>query len=232
MKNQRRFFVLAGPNGAGKTTFGLSFIPANIAVFNGDDVFAKLVLQFPDIEPERLKGGVPVALEKARDHAIAKKVDFAFETNFSSDLTLELINHFRKEGYLVNLIYFGIDSPLIAESRVKSRVSLGGHDVPSETIVFNYVEGVRRVKDCINIFDNVEFVATGTKVNLVATYSKTPAGYILFERGADWFDKHFKSMIEGLIAVRETKETLKKGIDVQKQGEGILKKQRKKGRRL
>jgi hypothetical protein len=48
------------------------------------------MIQYPQIEVERLAGGVAVALEKARDKAIADKANFAFESNFSNDMAIDI----------------------------------------------------------------------------------------------------------------------------------------------
>lgn len=194
-----RFFVIAGPNGAGKTTFGKLLIPSNVSIFNGDLILSELVKEYPDIDPEKLKGGVPVALEKARDKALFENKDFAFETNFSSDLSVELIKCFQKEGYKTHLIFFGIDDADFAESRVKTRVQFGGHDVPTETIKFNYQEGMKRVKDGMGIFDSATFISNNLIPTLVAYYQKSPLQYTLLEKEISWFNFYFKIAIEEVV---------------------------------
>jgi predicted ABC-type ATPase len=110
MEGMPRFTIIAGPNGAGKSTVGHLFLPKDVVIFNGDLVFAELIRRNPHIDPQRLAGDVPAALEAARDIAISGRKDFAFETNFTSDLTLDLAGQFREAGYAVNLIYIGLDS--------------------------------------------------------------------------------------------------------------------------
>jgi predicted ABC-type ATPase len=198
MDRGRQFFIIAGPNGAGKTAFGKLFVPSGLIIFNGDSVFADLIKQYPDIDPERLKGGVPVALEKARDEALSQQKDFAFETNFSTDLILELIEIFQKAGYKINLIYFGLDNTDFAESRVKTRVYLAGHDVSSETIKFNYEEGLKRVKDSVSVFDSATFVSNHLKPTVVAHYEKSSLQYTLLYKEVAWFNLNFRSLIEGM----------------------------------
>jgi predicted ABC-type ATPase len=202
MTKGRQFFVIAGPNGAGKTAFGKLFVPSELVIFNGDLVFADLVKQYPNVHPERLKGGVPVALEKARDKALVEQKDFAFETNFSTDLTLELIEYLQKKEYKINLIYFGLDTIDFAESRVKTRISLGGHDVPSETIKSNYIEGIKRVKENIGIFDSATFVDNNLSPTVVAQYQKNPSQYVLLENEVVWFNLYFRSFVGEMMGDR------------------------------
>ncbi|MDB5025601.1 MAG: hypothetical protein JWP78_3356 [Mucilaginibacter sp.] len=51
-----QFVIIAGPNGASKSVFGHFHVPENTPVFNGDLVFAELMIQYPQIEVERLAG--------------------------------------------------------------------------------------------------------------------------------------------------------------------------------
>ncbi len=225
MAKELRFFIIAGPNGAGKTTLGRALVPADVSIFNGDLVFEQLCKQYPDIDPERLKGGVPVALEKARGAAMSEGKDFAFETNFSSDLTMDIANQFKERHYSVNLIYVGLDNPTIAASRVKTRVSLGGHNILFDTINFNFDEGIKRVKDQLQFFDTCSFFNSVPTFGLVASFGKESKDLILLDKSVTWFNQHFRLVLEG--------QTVNKKIDQSqkpKTEEQIIKRPRKKGR--
>ena len=65
-------------------------MPKGTHIFNGDLVYAELLQKYPDYYPEKLKGGVPSRLETERDEAIAQRRDFAFESNYSNDLAIEI----------------------------------------------------------------------------------------------------------------------------------------------
>lgn len=233
MSEGRMLYIVAGPNGAGKSTFGQAFVGSDVTIFNGDAVFAELCKKYPTIEPERLKGGVAVALEKARDEALAEKKGLAFETNFSSDLVIDLVGLFKKAGYSVNLIYFGLDNHEVSISRVHSRVALGGHDIPTETIRFNYDEGIGRIKNSIALFDKVEFVNTNPKPIVIATYVKDALNYSLFDQEATWFNQHFKPLLDKLIhdqnlLQRKKQQTQEKAQDK----DDVEKRSIRKGRRF
>ena len=139
------FFILAGPNGAGKSTNGHSLVSPSLPIFNGDLVFAELIKRYPDTEPARLQGGVAHALEEARDKAIALKADFAFESNYSSDMASEISQRFKEAGYKTTLVYFGLDSVKSSALRVTERNELGGHNVTPDVIKYNFDEGIKRV---------------------------------------------------------------------------------------
>jgi predicted ABC-type ATPase len=206
MAEEPRFFIIAGPNGAGKSTLGSALVPKDVQIFNGDLVFEQLCKQYPNIDPERLKGGVPMALEKARDTAILEESDFAFETNFSSNLTMDLAKQFKEKGYTINLIYVGLENTILAESRVKTRVKLGGHDIPSETINFNFNEGIKRVQNNLAFFDTSMFFNTVPTLEMVAFCDQRTQDFKLFGKSITWFNRHFKATLESLNPNKEIKQ--------------------------
>jgi len=67
---------------------------------------------------------------------------------------------FKNAGYETILVYFGLDTVESAAIRVHTRVRLGGHDVPLETIRFNMEEGIKRVVSNFHIFDRIFFADT------------------------------------------------------------------------
>lgn len=226
MAKEPRFFIIAGPNGAGKSTLCSALVPKDVQIFNGDLVFEQLCKQYPHIDPERLKGGVPMALEKARDIAISEESDFAFETNFSSDLTMDLAKQFKEKGYTINLIYVGLDNTIIAESRVKTRVKLGGHDIPSETINFNFDEGIKRVQNNLAFFDTSMFFNTVPTLGMVASCDQRTQGFKLFDKSITWFNRHFKATLESLNPNKGIKQSQnpivrQREIKHRKRGKGL-----------
>src|SRR5207248_3218786 len=123
-----------------------------------DQVLADLVKKYPGVATDRLHGGVAKVLEDARDAALAVKKDFAFESNYSSDLATEITTLFKDSGYQTTLIYFGLDNFKQSAARVRDRKMLGGHNVQPEVIQYNFEEGIRRVKKDFPLFDSIFFV--------------------------------------------------------------------------
>lgn len=122
-----QFTIIAGPNGAGKSLNGRDFIPYGVPIFDGDLVFKQLQEKYPHIEADRFGGRVTAALENERNKAIEAREHFAFESNFSNDMAVDITRLFKSAGYDVNLLYFGLDNILQSSLRVKTRVELGGH---------------------------------------------------------------------------------------------------------
>lgn len=224
-----QFYILGGPNGAGKSTVGHLHVIAGTHIFNGDLIYAALLERYPNYDPEKLKGGVPSQLEKDKAAALSQRKHFAFETNYSTDLAKELTQEFRINGYETTMIYFGIDDLESSLSRVKVRVSLGGHDVQLKDIAFNLTEGIVRVKKDIRLFDNVLFVDTSTvgKASVIASYRKDIGDHLILQEDVNWFNLNFKEqIIEMALRKKRALATLER-----LQAEEEIPTQKKQGRR-
>ena len=96
--------------------------------------------------------------------------DFAFETTLSTRSFVGLIRQAKDLGYNINLIYYWLDSTDLAIERVKTRVSEGGHHIPTDTIIRRYFAGLRNF---INLYrDKVDYWMlidnSGTEPELIA----------------------------------------------------------------
>ena len=141
-KNNPKIIVIAGCNGAGKSTiaphllrdsFGLKdFVNAD-TIAQGLSAFSPETVAF---EAGRLM------LKRLRDLA-EKKKSFAFETTLATRFYAKWISELKLKGFEFNLIFLWLESPELAHSRVKHRVSLGGHDIPKDVIYRRYFKGLR-----------------------------------------------------------------------------------------
>ena len=95
MKPRPEFTVIAGPNGAGKSRLCPYYI--HCKSFDGDLLAMNLRKEHPEWEERWIGGTVASTLQKQKDEAIASLKDFAFETNFSNDLILNMIHEFKKQ---------------------------------------------------------------------------------------------------------------------------------------
>lgn len=83
-----------------------------------------------------------VAADFIRKKLLEKRVSFSFETVMSSPDKVELLERARLLGYRTYLYYIATEDPEINIARVKSRVHLGGHDVPKDKIVSRYARSL------------------------------------------------------------------------------------------
>jgi predicted ABC-type ATPase len=101
-----------------------------------------------------------VASDFLRQKLIEQKTSFTLETVMSHSSKVDLLAQAQAAGYRTYLYFVATDDPAINISRVKSRVKLGGHDVPEDRIETRYHRSLNLLMDAIRhtnrayIFDN------------------------------------------------------------------------------
>jgi predicted ABC-type ATPase len=95
-----------------------------------------------------------------RQELLSEGKTFTFETVMSSPDKVSLLQKAQKAGYRTYLYYIATEDPEINISRVRSRVRLGGHEVPEDKIISRYARSLDLLLDAIRfsnrayIFDN------------------------------------------------------------------------------
>ncbi len=95
-------------------------------------------------------------------HSLAKRrVSFAFETTLSGRSYLGLLRKLKSEGYDIHVFFLWLKSVDLALSRIKERVSRGGHDVPEAVVrrrfdrsVENFLDPYGPLAKVWTLFDN------------------------------------------------------------------------------
>lgn len=142
--------VFAGPNGSGKSTFTELLRPP-FDYINADEI--KKYLKCSDMEAAVL------AWQQKEEH-IGQGKDFCFETVLSTERNLNLLKLAKTKGYFIRCYYVLTADPMINVLRIKSRVLLGGHDVPVEKVIERYhrclqlMKQVVEVSDVCHVYDN------------------------------------------------------------------------------
>jgi predicted ABC-type ATPase len=161
--NQKRMsnlYIIAGPNGSGKTTFVKKFLPSYAGCMhfvNADLIAAGLSPFSPEIAA--VKAG-KIMLEEI--HAYARQgSDFSFETTLAGKSYTKLLKALKKEGYRIHLYFLWLRNVDLALKRIAERVSMGGHDVPTDVVHRRFIRGphnlfhlYRPLLDSWIIFDN------------------------------------------------------------------------------
>ena len=111
--------------------------------------------------------------------------DFAFESTLSSRTFAPFLQTLKTRGYVVAVYYFSLTNAQLAVRRVKLRVSMGGHDVPSNVVkrrlgrsLSNFFNLYAPLADEWTLFDNSSSpqaltVAAKSANRLTVTETKT-----------------------------------------------------------
>ena len=143
-QKRMNLYIIAGCNGAGKTTASFTFLPEQLACrefVNADEIAAGL-------SPFNPEG---VALQAGRlmidriIHLLKEGETFAFETTLATRSYVKLIQQAQRRGYFVTLLFFSLSSPEQAVMRVQKRVSMGGHNIPTDVIYRRYEAGLQNL---------------------------------------------------------------------------------------
>lgn len=131
-KSPPRVVVFAGPNGAGKSTHADAILAAlGIEIFVNADYIAR-GLSGRHTDAVAFEAG-RIMLRRLRQLADSR-ADFAFESTLSSRTFAAFLGTLKQQGYAVAIYYFSLANAQLAVRRVKLRVSLGGHDVPTDVV--------------------------------------------------------------------------------------------------
>jgi predicted ABC-type ATPase len=185
-----QLLVLAGPNGAGKSTFYKQYLDDiwSAPFINADQIARGLNAKHPEL----------VAATASR-HAYALRYQylnqtqsFAMETVFTSAVhQLKLANEAKVLGYDVTLVYIGLDTAMLSQTRVIQRVTIGGHDISDETLIARFPKSLENLKRAIKELKNVVVIDNsdaGKPFQLVAAYKN---GVVIWhsEHLPNWFEK-------------------------------------------
>ncbi|MBY6261162.1 dephospho-CoA kinase [Azospirillum sp. 412522] len=133
-----QLWVLAGPNGAGKSTIARRFVVGRIPFVDADDIARDVNPDDVNSLSAHMRAG-RIALE-LREGYLNRNETFAMETTPTGKSELALMRRARDAGCKVNLIFVGVGNVAISAARVRTRILLGGHDVPKEA--FSVAMGV------------------------------------------------------------------------------------------
>lgn len=199
MERRPEFTVIAGPNGAGKSRL----CPFNVSIksFDGDKLALNLRKEHPDWPEHWISGTVASELEKQKTLALEQRKDFAFETNFSNKMVINMIHDFKDAGYKISLCYFGLLSENESVSRVILRTQTGGHDVSDEVIRFNFNEGLKNAKKHLRLFENLTFIDGNSDFGkIVALHIEKNGKPEVMNDPPLWFKENFEKPFAALVS--------------------------------
>jgi predicted ABC-type ATPase len=143
---EKILYIVAGCNGAGKTTASYTILPEiiNCKEFVNADEIAKGLSPF---QPENVSFEAGRIMLNRLNDLIVNEETFAFETTLSTLSYRQKIEEAKEKGYIVNLLFFWLESKDLAKERVKTRVAEGGHNIDETTIERRYDRGIQNLFD-------------------------------------------------------------------------------------
>ncbi|HSF47049.1 MAG TPA: zeta toxin family protein [Burkholderiales bacterium] len=130
-----RIYVLAGVNGGGKSSIGgAAFRAFGADYYNPDEAARALMAVNPGLSQTEANIAAWQRGKELLEQAIAKRLDFAFETTLGANTIPRLLAEAASHGIEVHIWYAGLSSPDLHIERVRARVRKGGHDIPEADI--------------------------------------------------------------------------------------------------
>lgn len=206
-------YIITGSNGSGKSTLGFSYLPKiiqnNYNIFDGD----KLTMQkwrelYRSVTPSS-KEATRLAnewvfneFERLVKRALSTRDDFAYEGHFAGDESWKTITRFRKAGYRVHLIFFGLRDTNLSELRVMDRATQGGHNVPVFEIHRNYYGNLYQLNKKYKRIDELKIVDTSASNShkVLAIFKNGNVEQALHHgQIPEWFEKFLPALFNKII---------------------------------
>src|SRR5262245_49400926 len=184
--SERFIVVVAGSNGAGKTTFvNERLTPSGLRVVNPDQIAKALSA---DVTNAAASYEAARVADAWRRDLLQREESCCMETVLSDPYGAKLgfLREAQARGYLIFLVFIGLESAELSSARVAQRVEEGGHDVPDEKIKDRYQRTLTNLGEAVKfvdhtfLFDNssaddpYRFVAEFREGSLVSSGSARP----------------------------------------------------------
>ena len=197
-------YIIAGHNGAGKSTFGRKLLPnqaQNLFIFDGDVIYlqklkkASLTISVHKYAVQQADEDTVEEFSQLSKEAINTQADFAYEGHFSNESSWGTIQLFTEKGYIINMIFLGLESLKLSEKRVKDRVQENGFLVPSYAIHHNYFGNLRLLNQNFEMIDNLSIWDTSSGIpEILLVISNHQKEYVASSL-PNWFTELLPSLI-------------------------------------
>lgn len=157
--------IIAGCNGAGKSSYSSTLVDG-LVPFDYDKRFLEVyeTLRDSEFREQFAINQVTEELTNTIQKSFLEKKSFCFETNFHV-YPSNWINEAKKNGFIIQLYFFCLESLDIAKDRVKTRTLNKGHFVNDSTIDFKWKEGYKNFNVHFSDFDKIIVIDNST-INL------------------------------------------------------------------
>lgn len=156
----KEILMVAGPNGAGKTTMVRELLLQRSTLYdflNADEIAFGLA----PLHPESVSLSASKLMIIRLKELLNTHKSFAFETTAAGTNYVKHLKSAKDSGYIINVVFLWLASPLDAVKRVAQRVKQGGHSIPEQVIVKRYSLGLKNLfnhylilADTVLVLDN------------------------------------------------------------------------------
>jgi len=178
--------IVAGPNGSGKTTTTNQLLAnewaADSLYINPDNIAQDTFGDWNS--PDAVLKAAQLATEK-RYECLEKKIDFVFETVFSSPEKLEFVRKAKELGFFVRIFFVCTNDPEINVHRVMKRYMEGGHEVPISKIITRYYKSLENAAEAIKLVDRAYIYDNSVEDELPQLLFRTVDGDIFKQYTTD-----------------------------------------------
>jgi predicted ABC-type ATPase len=130
-------FVLAGVNGAGKSSIGGHLLEGDGLTWFNPDTFARELRASTGCDQETANAQAWHEGMRRFDEAVAMGSNYAFETTLGGKtVTAKILEATKTHDVLI--WFCGLSSPELHITRIKARVTAGGHPIPEEKVRERY----------------------------------------------------------------------------------------------
>ena len=185
----KKYILIAGVNGAGKSTLyqalqGLQNMPR----VNTDEILRS----FGDwTNPVEVMTAGKIAVKQIQQY-FQEGISFNQETTLCGKSILNNIKKAKKDGYLIELHYVGVENAAIAKERVRKRIQQGGHGIPEKDIERRYIHTFQNLKIVLPSCDLAAFYDNTAKFHRFAIY-KNGSPLRISQNTPQWF-KNFQNL--------------------------------------
>lgn len=175
--------LIAGVNGAGKSTLyqtlqSLQDMPR----VNTDEILK----EFGNWKnPADVMTAGKIAVKQIQQY-FSEGISFNQETTLCGKSILNNIKKAKKEGYVIELHYVGVESAAIAMERVLKRVKQGGHGIPKKDIDRRFINSFYNLKIVLPDCDLAAFYDNTIKFHRFAIY-KNGRPLRISQHVPEWF---------------------------------------------
>lgn len=159
------YILFAGVNGSGKSTlYKLHPEYQNLPRVNTDEI-ARNSGDWRNITNQLEAGKKAVKLIKSY---LDESITFNQETTLCGTSILKNLEKAKKNGFLIEIHYIGVESAQICKDRIKARVLAGGHGIADADVDRRYRESFENMRFVLSLCDKVFFYDNTEAFKLVA----------------------------------------------------------------